>query len=139
VPFIFFFPGRRDEKLPSPNYLYVEDKSILFKIKMKEYLKWKELPIKERVATATAVGLIFSGVLIAFISFFITYGIAHSVLMYIALAFIFGGGLLGFNLYLKSKWLEVDTRTKEEIQDAINKLTKRFEHETETEKIEDES
>lgn len=95
---------------------------------MKEYLKWKELPIKERVATATAVGLIASGVLIAFISFFITYGIAHSVLMYIAMAFLSGGTLLGLNIYLKSKWLEIDTRTKDEIEEAINQVTKRIEN-----------
>lgn len=107
---------------------------------MKEYLKWKELPIKERVATATAVGLICSGVAIAFISFFITYGIAHSVLMYIALAFIFGGGLLGFNLYLKSKWIEVDTRTRKEIEEAINNFAKRIEDNgVNAEKIEDEA
>ena len=98
-----------------------------------DILKWRDLPIKEKISTATAVGLIVSGVAIAFISFFITYGIAHSVLMYIALAFISGGTLLGLNIYLKSKWLEIDTRTKEEIEEAINKISKRLEHGTETE------
>lgn len=87
---------------------------------MKE--KWKELGFKDKAQYVTAIVLIASGILIAFISFGITYTIASGVLIYIAQAFICGGGIFGVSIYFKSQLGEFDTRQENHINEIINKL-----------------
>lgn len=87
---------------------------------MKE--KWKELGFKDKAQYITAIVLIASGILIAFISFGITYTIASGVLIYIAQAFICGGGIFGVSIYFKSQLGEFDTRQENHINEIINKL-----------------
>lgn len=87
----------------------------------KDAINWKELSIKDRISYYTAFALIGSGILLAFLSFFLNaYNIATGVLIYIAQCFVIGGGLVGANVYFKSKWLEFDTRAKHEIKKLIN-------------------
>lgn len=89
---------------------------------MSEQIKWKELTIKDKISYVTAFVLIGSGILLAFLSFFLnTYNIATGVLIYIAQCFVIGGGLVGANVYFRSKWLEFDTRAKNEIKKEIEK------------------
>lgn len=81
--------------------------------------KWVELSIKEKLSYITSLIMIFSGILLAFLSFFLNaHNIATGVLIYIAQTFLVGGTLIGASIYLKSKWLEFDSR----IQDEITKL-----------------
>ena len=90
---------------------------------MKEIMKFEELPIKDRISYYVAIGMISSGVLLAFLSFFLNaFNIATGVLIYIAQCFVIGGGLVGANVYFKSKWVEFDTRAKNEIQRQIEQL-----------------
>lgn len=94
---------------------------------MKEIMKFEELPIKDRISYYVAIGMISSGVLLAFLSFFLNaYNIATGVLIYIAQCFVIGGGLVGANVYFKSKWIEFDTNAKREIENQINKLSNRL-------------
>ena len=81
--------------------------------------KWVELSIKEKLSYLTSIIMIGSGILLAFLSFFLNaHNIATGVLIYIAQTFLVGGTLIGASIYLKSKWLEFDSR----IQDEITKL-----------------
>ena len=81
--------------------------------------KWVELTIKEKLSYLTSLIMIGSGILLAFLSFFLNaHNIATGVLIYIAQTFLVGGTLIGASIYLKSKWLEFDSR----IQDEITKL-----------------
>ena len=81
--------------------------------------KWVELTIKEKLSYITSLIMIGSGILLAFLSFFLnSHNIATGVLIYIAQTFLVGGTLIGASIYLKSKWLEFDSR----IQDEITKL-----------------
>lgn len=85
--------------------------------------KFQDLPIKDRISYYVAFVLIASGILLAFLSFFLNaYNIAASVLIYIAQCFVIGGGLVGANVYFKSKWLEFDTRAKEQIEKQIEQI-----------------
>lgn len=85
--------------------------------------KFQDLPIKDRISYYVAFVLIASGILLAFLSFFLNaYNIAASVLIYIAQCFVIGGGLVGANVYFKSKWLEFDTRAKEHIEKQIEQI-----------------
>lgn len=86
-------------------------------------MKWHDLPIKDRISYYVAMGLILSGILLAFLSFFLNaYNIATGVLIYIAQCFVIGGGLIGANVYFKTKWIEFDTRAKDEIRKQLKRL-----------------
>ncbi len=86
--------------------------------------RFKDLPVKDRLSYYVAFLLIASGIVLAFLSFFLNaYNIATGVLLYIAQCFVIGGGLVGANVYFKSKWVEFDTRTKEQIEKEIEKLS----------------
>ena len=85
--------------------------------------RFKDLPIKDRLSYYVAFVLILSGIVLAFLSFFLNaYNIATGVLIYIAQCFVIGGGLVGANVYFKSKWLEFDTRAKEQIEKQIEQI-----------------
>lgn len=89
--------------------------------------KFKDLPVKDRLSYYVAFLLIASGILLAFLSFFLNaYNIATGVLIYIAQCFVIGGGLVGANVYFKSKWVEFDTRAKKQIEEDIEKLAEKF-------------
>lgn len=93
--------------------------------------KWSELSIKDKIGYMVAIGLIISGIVMAFLSFFLNaYNIATGVLIYIAQCFVIGGGLVGANVYFKSKWIEFNTHAEEEIKSKIEKFengyTERF-------------
>lgn len=90
--------------------------------------KWSDLTIKDKLSYIVAFVLIGSGVIIAFLSFFLNaYNIATGVLLYIAQAFVIGGGLVGASVYFRSKWLEFNTNAKREIDERIDELAKRIE------------
>lgn len=101
-------------------------------LKMKETAnkmisKFMDLPVKDRISYYVAFALIGSGILIAFLSFFLNaYSIATSILIYIAQCFVIGGGLVGANVYFRSKWVEFDTRAKKEIMDEVDRLAQRL-------------
>lgn len=94
---------------------------------MKEIMKFKDLSVKDRMSYYVAIALISSGILMAFLSFFLNaYNIATGVLIYIAQTFVIGGGLVGANVYFKSKWIEFDTRAKAEIENQISRIANRL-------------
>lgn len=91
---------------------------------------WKTLGIKEQIQYTTAIVLIISGIIIAFLSFFLNaFNITDGVLIYIAQAFIMAGGIFGISLYFKSKIGEFESK-------AMNKLINKIE-ETIDDKITD--
>ena len=64
--------------------------------------------------------MIASGMLMAFLSFFLNaFNISTGVLLYVAQAFLCGGSIIGVSAYLKSKWLEIDTRASDKIERFI--------------------
>ncbi len=87
---------------------------------MKEALQWTELSVKDKISYTVATIMIFSGILIAFLSFFLnSYNIATGILLYIAQCFVVGGSLLGAQAYFRSKWLEFNTNVQDEIDKKI--------------------
>ena len=89
---------------------------------------WHDLNVKDKISYIVAFILTGSGTLIAFLSFFLNaYNIATGVLLYIAQAFVIGGGLVGASVYFKSKWLEFNTNAKKEIDERINELREKIE------------
>lgn len=65
--------------------------------------KWFNLDVKDKFQLLTATGLIASGVVLGFVSFFLTLTVGYGVLGYITLAFSSGLGLYGISLSVKNK------------------------------------
>lgn len=83
---------------------------------------WNELSIKDRISYIVAFALIGSGIILAFLSFFLNaYNIATGVLIYIAQCFVIGGGLVGANVYFRTKWIEFNTQADNYIKKEIDK------------------
>lgn len=77
--------------------------------------RWKDLGIKDKVQYVMAVVLILSGIILAFLSFALTFTIATGSLIYISQCFITAGGIFGVSIYFKTKIGQFSS-------DATNKL-----------------
>lgn len=90
---------------------------------MKE--SWKELGFKDKAQYITAMILIASGIIIAFLSFALIQTITSGVLIYIAQAFVAGGAIFGVSIYFKNQLVEAHGETmsavKELIEDVVSK------------------
>lgn len=91
---------------------------------MKQH-KWNELCVKDKIAYIIAVVLIGSGILIAFLSFFLNaFNIATGVLIYIAQCFTVGGSIIGVSIYFKTKLGEFQSKSMVSIEELIRKIIK---------------
>lgn len=90
---------------------------------MKE--SWKELGFKDKSQYVTAMILIASGIVIAFLSFAMIHTITSGVLIYIAQAFVAGGAIFGVSIYFRNQLIEAHGETmsavRQLIEDAVSK------------------
>ena len=89
---------------------------------MKE--NWNELGFKDKAQYTTAMILIASGILIAFISFAMIHTITSGVLIYIAQAFTAGGSIFGVSIYFKNQLIEAHGETMDKIKELIEDVAK---------------
>lgn len=89
---------------------------------MKE--NWKELGFKDRAQYTTAMVLIASGILLAFVSFFLIHTITSGVLIYIAQAFTAGGAIFGVSIYFKNQLIEARGETMDKVKELIEDVVK---------------
>ena len=76
---------------------------------------------KEWIQYGTAIAMIASGIILAFLSFFLNnYDIADGVLWYIAQALIYAGGVFGVSIYFKTKLGEFESKTKKDLKEYID-------------------
>ena len=91
---------------------------------MKQH-KWNELCVKDKIAYIIAMVMIASGILIAFLSFFLNaFNIATGVLIYIAQCFTVGGSIIGVSIYFKTKLGEFQSKSMVSIEELIRKIIK---------------
>ncbi len=90
---------------------------------MKE--SWKELGFKDKSQYITAMILIASGIVIAFLSFAMIHTITSGVLIYIAQAFVAGGAIFGVSIYFRNQLIEAHGETmsavRQLIEDVVSK------------------
>jgi hypothetical protein len=79
--------------------------------------KWKDVPIKEKIQYWVSTVLILSGIVLSYLSFFLSDNkeINDSVLIYLSQTLVFAGGVFGVSLYFKSQISEFRTKSKEYI------------------------
>lgn len=73
------------------------------------HIGWAELDFRDKVAYVMAIVLIASGIVMAFLCFFLKgdYNVTDGVLFYCSEAFVTGGALLGIATYVKGKFGEI--------------------------------
>ena len=80
---------------------------------------------KEVIQYGSALAMVGSGILLAFLSFFLNgYDIADGVLWYIAQALTYAGAIFGVSVYFKTKLGEFESRTKDELRKLIKEEEK---------------
>ena len=80
---------------------------------------------KEAIQYGSALAMVGSGILLAFLSFFLNdYDIAEGVLWYIAQALTYAGAIFGVSVYFKTKLGEFESRTKDELRKLIKEEEK---------------
>lgn len=89
---------------------------------MKE--NWKELGFKDKAQYTTAMILIASGIIIAFLSFALIQTITSGVLIYIAQAFTAGGAIFGVSIYFKNQLIEAHGETINKVKELIEDVIK---------------
>lgn len=90
---------------------------------MKE--SWKQLGFKDQAQYTTAMVLIASGILIAFLSFALIHTISSGVLIYIAQAFVAGGSIFGVSIYFKNQLLEAHGETMDKVKQLIDDVVEK--------------
>ena len=85
---------------------------------------WKELGFKDKAQYTTAMVLIASGILLAFVSFFLIHTITSGVLIYIAQAFTAGGAIFGVSIYFKNQLIEAHGETMNKVKELIEDVVK---------------
>ena len=78
---------------------------------------------KEWIQYGSAIAMIVSGIVLAFLSFFINddHDIADGVLWYIAQALIYAGGIFGVSIYFKTKLGEFESNARKELKEYIDR------------------
>lgn len=90
---------------------------------MKE--SWKQLGFKDQAQYTTAMVLIASGILIAFLSFAVIHTISSGVLIYIAQAFVAGGSIFGVSIYFKNQLMETHSETMDKMKQLIDDVVEK--------------
>ena len=79
---------------------------------------------KDWIQYSTAVAMILSAIVIAFVALILTSTIASGVLIYIAQALVYAAGIFGVSLYFNTKLGEFETSAKKQIKEAIDEIKK---------------
>lgn len=75
---------------------------------------------KDWIQYGSAIAMIASGIVLAFLSFFRNEGdISEGVLWYVAQALTYAGGIFGVSIYFKTKLGDFESRARQEIAAAI--------------------
>lgn len=76
---------------------------------------------KEWIQYSSAISMIVSGIILAFLSFFLNnYSIEESILVYIAQALIYAGGIFGVSIYFKNKIGEFNSTIKDKLTELLD-------------------
>lgn len=79
---------------------------------------------KEWIQYGSACAMIISGIALAFLSFFIKGDVTDGVLLYIAQALTFAGGVFGISLYFRTKLGVAEYKIHEYIDDRLKDIKK---------------
>lgn len=79
---------------------------------------------KDWIQYSTAIAMVVSAIVIAFLAFIVTATIASGVLIYIAQALCYAAGIFGVSVYFKTKLGQFESTTKKQIEDMMKQIIK---------------
>ena len=79
--------------------------------------------VREGLQYGTAIGMVVSGIILAFLSFFLNnYVISDGVLWYISQALVYSGAIFGVNVYFKTKLGNFESKVKDELARMLKQV-----------------
>lgn len=79
--------------------------------------------IRESLQYGTAITMVISGIVLAFLSFFLNgYNISDGVLWYVSQALVYSGAIFGVNIYFKTKLGNFESKVKTDIADIVKQV-----------------
>ena len=79
--------------------------------------------VREGLQYGTAIGMVVSGIVLAFLSFFLNnYVISDGVLWYISQALVYSGAIFGVNIYFKTKLGSFENKVKDELANMLKQV-----------------
>lgn len=89
---------------------------------------WKTLGIKDKIQYISAMALIASGIILAFVcAIFNFWEITTGVLIYVAQAFITAGSIFGISVYFKTQLGEFESRQSDKFKQLIINAAEKIE------------
>lgn len=79
---------------------------------------------KDWIQYSTAIAMIASAIAIVFLAFIVTANIASGVLIYVAQALCYAGGIFGVSIYFRTKLGEFESTTKKQIETMMKQMIK---------------
>lgn len=93
------------------------------KTNTKESIILDKFTKKEKIQYSTAILFLFSGIVMAFLAFFLNeYDIENGVLLYVSQSVIFCGAVFGLNIFIRNQVLEAETRLSAKIDRKMRKV-----------------
>ena len=77
---------------------------------------------KDWIQYSTAIAMVCSAIVIAFVALVLTSTIASGVLIYIAQALCYAAGIFGVSLYFNTKLGEFENNTRQQINKMMNDM-----------------
>lgn len=79
--------------------------------------------VRESLQYGTAIGMVVSGIVLAFLSFFLNgYNISDGVLWYISQALVYSGAIFGVNIYFKTKLGNFESKVNDELANMLKQV-----------------
>lgn len=78
---------------------------------------------KEWIQYFTAIAMVASAIVLAFLSFFITSTIASGVLWYISEALVYAGSIFGISIYFKTKLGDFESKASERVKTELDYIS----------------
>lgn len=79
---------------------------------------------KDWIQYSTAIAMVVSAIVIAFIAFIFTTTIASGVLIYIAQALCYAAGIFGVSIYFRTKLGEFESTARKQIETMMKQMMK---------------
>lgn len=77
---------------------------------------------KDWIQYSTAIAMITSAIVMAFMAFIVTSNIASGVLIYVAQALCYAAGIFGVSIYFRTKLGEFESTTKQHLESMIKQI-----------------
>ena len=78
---------------------------------------------KDWIQYSSAIAMITSAIVLAFIAFIVTATIASGVLIYVAQALCYAAGIFGVSVYFRTKLGEFESTTRKQLETMIKQMT----------------